>query len=183
MAAEALPIHVGDWVSEDVPVTPSAIALLRPNVVMQRRYRNLATGLQASILLVQCRDARDLAGHYPPICYKANGYQMLSCQPDPRNIQGLQLESTTYEFSSPKLATMGAMKVFDFMILPNGRTAPDMKAVYALARDRHKRHFGAAQIQILTDTGMSEENRTKTIDTFLELARPVIDAILSGVPQ
>jgi hypothetical protein len=182
-AAAAMPVHVGNWFGQDVPVLPGAVALLRPNVVMERRYRNVATGQEASFLLVQCRDARDLIGHYPPICYKANGYQMLSCEPDARKIQTLPLNGTTYEFSSAKLAMKGAMKVFDLMILPNGQTAPDMNGVYSIARDRRQRHFGAAQIQILTDSAMSEEDRTKVIQTLLAVAQPVIEAIRAGVPQ
>jgi len=182
-AAEAMPVHFGDWVSQDVPVLPAAVAMLRPNVVMERRYRNISTGLQADFLLVQCRDARDLIGHYPPICYKANGFQMLSCEPDPRKIQTLPLNGTTYEFSSSKLAVKGSMKIFDLMILPNGQTAPDMNGVYTIARDRRQRHFGAAQIQILTDSTMAEADRTKVIETLLGCAQPVIEAIRAGVPQ
>jgi hypothetical protein len=182
-AAAAMPVYFDDWVSQDIPVLPAAVAMLRPNVVMERRYRNISTGLQADFLLVQCRDARDLIGHYPPVCYKANGFQQLSCEPDLRKIQNLPLNGTTYEFSSSKLAMKGSMKVFDLMILPNGQTAPDMNGVYTIARDRRLRHFGAAQIQILTDAAMSEGDRTRVIDTLVKSAKPVIDAIRAGVPQ
>ena len=182
-AAVALPTHVGDWVSQDVPVLAGAVSLLRPNVVMQRSYRNLLTGQQASFLLVQCRDARDLIGHYPPVCYKAHGYQMLNYEPASCDIQNVPLNGTMYEFSSAKLAMKGSMKVFDLMILPNGQTAPDMNGVYTIARDRRQRYFGAAQIQILTDASMSDEDRTKVIETLLGCAQPVIEAIRAGVPQ
>jgi hypothetical protein len=182
-AAEAMPLHLGDWVSQDIPVLPAAVAMLRPNVVMERRYRNISTGLQADFLLVQCRDARDLIGHYPPVCYKANGFQLLTSEPDCRKIQTLPLNGTTYEFSSSKLAMKGSMKVFDLMILPNGQTAPDMSGVYTIARDRRQRHFGAAQIQILTESMMSEEDRAKVIETLLGVAQPIIQAIRAGVPQ
>jgi hypothetical protein len=77
----------------------------------------------------------------------------------------------------------GSMKVFDLMILPNGQTAPDMNGVYTIARDRRQRYFGAAQIQILTNVAMSEEDRTQVIQTLLGSAQPVIEAIRAGVPQ
>ncbi len=182
-AASAMPLHFKNWVSMDIPIPPGTVAILHPNVAISRRYQNLSSGLQATFLLVQCRDARDLVGHYPPICYPAQGYQMLNHAPDPRVLGSMKLEGTTYEFSSTKAAGKTSMKIFDVMILPDGRTAPDMEGVNSIARDRRQRNFGAAQMQILTDSAMSEADRAEVIDTVLGSAQPIIDQIRAGVIQ
>jgi hypothetical protein len=180
-AVEAIPFRAGDWMSQDTPVLPAAQELLRPNVILSRRYQNLASGLEASFLLVQCTDARDLLGHYPPVCYKANGFEQLAAEPMTYDHHSLRLDGTLYTFASANLAAHERIKVFDFMILPNGQTAPDMAGVNAIARDRHIRHFGAAQVQVVTDAELSDEDRDAVTRALLESARPAIDAIREGV--
>src|SRR6185437_11848693 len=65
-AAEALPMNIGSWRGQDAPVTAGAVALLHPNVIVSRRYLDPASGRAVNFLLVQCTDARDILGHYPP---------------------------------------------------------------------------------------------------------------------
>ena len=180
---DTMAVRMGDWASMDTPVLPAAVALLRPNVILERHFENLRNGLQADLLLVQCRDARDLQGHYPPICYPANGYEQLSALPDSRDSLGVRIDGISYEFAQGKLASRRDLRVFDFMILPDGKITPDMNGVYQIARNRHERHFGAAQIQIITNGAMSEQDRNQVINELLVCAGPVIDAIRSGVPH
>jgi hypothetical protein len=180
-AAAAMPFRSGDWVSQETPMLPAAQKLLRPNVIISRRYQNLTNGQQAGFLLVQCLDARDLVGHYPPNCYPANGYEKLRQEPVTYVHDSLRLEGTMYTFASQKLAAHRTIQVFDFMILPDGRTAPDMAGVNTIARDRHVRQFGAAQVQIVTDAEMPEADRDGVINVLLEGAHGVIDAIRTGV--
>lgn len=179
-AAEALPFRTDTWISEDIPAQASAVAILHPNVIMERRYRDISTGLEGNLLLVQCLDARDILGHYPPVCYVANGYTLESAQRDSRTVGSLKIDGMSYEFSSARLATRGSIKVYDFMILPDGETAPDMAAVNAIARNRHERHFGAAQIQVITDDAMPDQDRDRVIQSLLTCALPVINSIRSG---
>jgi hypothetical protein len=180
-AIEAVPVATGNWMSEDTAVLPAAQAMLRPNVILSRHYINLLNGRQASFLLVQCLDARDLLGHYPPNCYKANGYEEISAVPR-RCVSGaLQIDGTLYTFSSAKLGRKDALKVFDFMILPNGRIAPDMDSVSAIARDRRIRHFGAAQLQVVTEDDLSERDRQAIVDDLLVGVQGAIDVIRTGV--
>jgi hypothetical protein len=180
-AIEAMPVASGDWVSEESPVPPSAQAMLRPNVILSRRYTNLSNGEHASFLLVQCLDARDLYGHYPPNCYKANGYVQTGAERRAYSYGNSRIEGTMYTFSSDKLAARGTIKVFDFMILPDDRTAPDMDGVNSIARDRRIRHFGAAQLQVVTDANMSDRDRERVTVLLLNGALGVIDVIRTGV--
>ncbi|MFW6061969.1 MAG: exosortase-associated EpsI family protein, partial [Planctomycetota bacterium] len=69
-----IPYTIGDWKGEDVSVPRSAVELLQPNALCSRQYRNQKTGQVLSLLVVHCRDARDMTGHYPPVCYPAHGW-------------------------------------------------------------------------------------------------------------
>jgi hypothetical protein len=181
LAIEALPVAVDNWVSEETPVLPAAQKMLRPNVIFSRRYTNTFNGQHAGFLLVQCLDARDLYGHYPPNCYKSNGYVPVSAEPRQYQCGSQQINGTLYTFSTARQARKEVLKVFDFMILPDGRTAPDMDSVDSIARDRRIRHFGAAQVQVVTDDAMSDQDREAVIDVLLRSAREAIDAIRTGV--
>jgi hypothetical protein len=182
-AIEDMPVVLGDWVSTEAEVPQSAQAMLRPNVILSRRYTNLSSGAHVSFLLVQCLDARDLYGHYPPICYKANGYEQLGAERRTYAYGKSRIEGTLYTFSSANLAARGKIQVFDFMILPDDRTAPDMESVDSIARDRRIRHFGAAQLQVVTDAAMSDRDREQVTDLLLNGALGVIDVIRTGVPS
>jgi len=181
--AKSIPFHTGDWIGTDNGIPEGADALLRPNAVLSREYTNLNTNQRANFLLVQCRDARDLIGHYPPVCYVAHGFVMAQHVPTDWTVLGDTLHGTMYEFRSDRGTSRAAMKVYDVMILPNDKTAPDMAGVDSIARDRKQRYFGAAQIQILTDADMPEEDRAAVITKLLESAKPVIDAIRAGGTQ
>ena len=72
------------------------------------------------------------------------------------------------------------MIIYDFMILPNGKTCRDMEGVYASARDPQRRQLGAAQLQILLSPTMPQEQRDALFMSLVESNRPTIDAILAG---
>jgi hypothetical protein len=178
---DTVPVHVANWVSTDTPIPQAAAALLRPNFTLSRRYTNLTTGMTGNLLIVQCRDARDLIGHYPPVCYVAHGWTLVSKECVDWPLENLSLHGTMYLFSSSHLGAKSSMKVFDVMVLPNGQTAPDMDGVYRIARDRRQRFFGAAQIQVITDSEMPNEARTAVTELILGACKPVINAIGTGV--
>lgn len=180
-ALKAFSPRSGPWLGVDSPVTPGAVALLRPNITLARSYTNINSAHKASLLLVQCRDARDLIGHYPPICYQAAGWSMVSAKRVDWTVNNTTFHGTMYEFASSRLAGKSSMNIFNVMILPNGRTAPDMDGVYTIARDRKMRYFGAAQLQILSNTDLPDNVHHDVIDNLLQSAAPVIDAIRTGV--
>ena len=43
-AATAIPYRVGPWVGVDVDTTKEAVKLLKPNIIVQRLYRDPSTG-------------------------------------------------------------------------------------------------------------------------------------------
>ncbi len=76
-AIEAVPYVIGYWTGKDDDIPPAAQKLLRPNAILSRTYIDTQPSARgprvASLLIVQCRDSRDMVGHYPPICYRAQG--------------------------------------------------------------------------------------------------------------
>jgi hypothetical protein len=179
-AAQATPTTNLPWVSLESPVPPAAISMLRPNITVSRKYTNLQTGQQATLLLVQCRDARALLGHYPPKCYVANGYRQTSGAPRDWQVDGLAIQGMVYAFSFARPDEISSLVIYDFMILPDGHTCRDMEGVYAMARDPQKRRLGAAQLQVLLDSSVPEEQRDATFLALIGAHRHTIDAILAG---
>lgn len=177
---KSVPPRIGDWVGTDEPLLPAALELLQPNAVLHRVYRNITTGQSATLLLVQCKDARDLAGHYPPICYPAHGWRLDQQSTRSWACRGITIEGIEYAFSYGTIAGTQRMIVANFMMLPNGHTSPDMAAVYRVASDYQRRFYGAAQVQIVTDARIPEQQRQRIMMDFVEASSDVLQTILSG---
>lgn len=179
--AKSIPKQVADWVGTKEPVPRSAIALLHPNVLRSIRYQNTATGQTVSFVLVQCKDARDMAGHYPPICYPANGWTKTAAHAETWNVKGLRIPGETYHFSYERPDGIQRITVMDFMVLPSGKIVRSIQGVYDAAADYSEHFFGAAQIQVVFYRPMTEAARRRI---FRQLVGPnvkLIKAIESGV--
>ncbi|HWP40988.1 MAG TPA: hypothetical protein VNL70_08680, partial [Tepidisphaeraceae bacterium] len=124
-AAQVLPVCVGPWLLTENPEPPGAATLLKPNVIISRQLRRISGGWDASgepdpprtfnLLLVHCRDVRDMLGHYPPICYPAQGWKQQSVQPLDRQVGELTIHASSYVFSSEQLGTPRRIVVENFM--------------------------------------------------------------------
>src|SRR5262245_20175599 len=60
------------WTYQDLEMPEAAVALLKPNAKICRQYQTPIRPFQ--FLFIQCRDARDMGGHYPPVCYPSSGW-------------------------------------------------------------------------------------------------------------
>lgn len=202
--SQETPTAFGDWQSRPIEVPPSAIELLRPNAMLSRQFRDPVQRRLASILIVQCKDARDLSGHWPPNCYKATGYTMTNAEP--RTWAGLNAEPQTVDPTLPGAipgaipgagAIPGVEYVFDmeiadgpsrlvvanFLIVPGVGFVPDMASVREAGADPQRRSLGAAQVQVVTD---GSYNRAERDAIFAELLGPhaaLIDAIANAQTQ
>lgn len=178
-----LPLTIGNWAAREVPLPEVALKVLRPNLVISRRYTNAMNGLECSVLLIQCADARDLVGHYPPVCYPGQGWKLIRDQAkdwasDPKPVCGME-----YEFSRIKLESDSGIYVANTMIFPDGGFGRNMDDLFAVAYTAHKRHFGAAQLQIVIDQNVPADERNQFVAQMLSIHRPVIDAIQMGSPS
>jgi hypothetical protein len=178
--SQTIPYQIGNWFGTDTPVPPAAVSLLHPNVIVSRRYEQLQTGRQASVLLVQCSDARDILGHYPPVCYKAHGWTQTGAAQKDWQVDDLLIQGVRYEFSSLKVERTAQLVIYNFMLLPDGRTCRDMDGIDRIAQDRQKRYFGAAQLQFVFDNSGTEDERKEFFERVVRANRSLIDTIRSG---
>jgi EpsI family protein len=179
---DTIPYKIGDWVGTDVEVQPAAIDLLKPNKLLQRRYRNTETGAVTQVLIVHCGDTRDMLGHFPPVCYPAHGWVQLAAQPDQVRITQTDTPATTYRFKRSLGEIETEMVVTNFFVLPGTvqLTAPDMNALNAAAQSLAASAQGSAQVQIVTDPALTDKQRAEIVDGFLQALEPAIRAMAKG---
>jgi hypothetical protein len=180
------PYYVGTWVGQDEPVTQAAVQLLRPNYILSRRYTNtsgqgLAPHGTFQLLVVQCRDSRDMVGHYPPICYPAHGQTLVSETPRDWIVGDLKVTGTEYHFAY-RSAEQGIIKrvVYNFLIIPGHGIARNMKAVMAAAEDYQERYYGAAQFQLVFSGALSQEARDSILEQGVGARPDIVKALMSG---
>lgn len=169
------PLAFGDWAGRDEAVAQAAIELLRPNLIVSRRFSSAHTGESVALLIVQCKDARDLNGHWPPNCYPAAGFIETGSEPVTWNVGDVRVNGREYRFGRDGVAE--TMVVSSFLIIPDGQISADMRDVVEAAGNYGLRYFGAAQVQVLTDAAMSTQRRKTVVEAFLEAYRPLIEAI------
>lgn len=181
---DQIPAKIGDWVGTDMPIPPAAVAMLRPNAKLQRRYVDMSDPLRrryVDFLLVQCSDARDMGAHYPPVCYPGQGYaQDGAPQPVDWAAGGRIISGTEYHFSRSMTDHPDSKFVVDLLILPNGTFARDIKDIRSAAADYLRQYYGAAQIQVVFDVKYSLEERQKIFDELMAVNLPMIDTLSSG---
>lgn len=179
----------GEWKGRENRVAPEAIALLKPNVIFQRQYISEARRKSFSLLLTQTRDARDMLGHYPPVCYAGQGWseQMSLNRTHVWRVGDLVINGKEYAFRrdyefSVEEDQANFLVVRNFLMLPDDQTVWDMRKVNKYQEDYRKRGYGAAQVQIVfygDDT--SPEFRDEVTTMVIEALSPMIKTILDGV--
>ena len=181
-AAASLPMRVDTWIGRDIPVTTGATALLNPNIIISRQFTDAQTGRAVNFLIVQCKDARDMLGHYPPKCYPAHGWTApVPAEPRTWQIDDWAINGVAYEYSKVHLDDLSHVVIYDFMALPDGRTCREMDDLEHEAQGYATRHFGAAQIQVEFNFSVPPAERDRIFAIMIRAYRPVLDQIRSGI--
>jgi hypothetical protein len=177
-AVSDIPMTMGDWEGTDIPVPTSARALLRPNALLSRSYRNRSTGDQATLVIVQCGDTRDMAGHYPPICYPGQGWEKAGEFRDvPMQIAGRSVVAVRYEFERPDFGRTRRVIVYGFFAVPGAGFPSDMQQIRAIASDYVSRPYGAAQIQVVLDGSVEPQEEQGVVQELLRPIAGVLDLL------
>ncbi len=177
-AIKGVPVRLGAWDTTELPIPEAAVSLLRPNALLARRCTDATTGESAILLIVQCADARDMAGHYPPICYPAQGWK--SSQPVRvvnLNVGGQTMTAVRYEFARESFDRDRSIVIFGFFAVPGGGLIADMPGIRQIASDYTSRPFGAAQIHIVLDGRVQPEREQPIAEELLGHVRTVIDTL------
>ena len=141
------------WASQERKAETAAVRLLRPNTILSRHYVEGVLDRYprtADLLIVQCRDSRDMTGHYPPICYKNIGYELIETEAG-RSVEvaGQTVPFTEYHFEKWSQGQPLRLSIYNFFVVPGRGVVGDIKGVHAAAEDYERRFFGAAQFQVL----------------------------------
>lgn len=182
-AAASLPMSVDEWVGSDIPVPAAAVSLLRPNVLLHRRFTSKSNGETADFLLVHCRDARDMAGHYPPVCYPAHGWVEAGRRQVEWNIDGKVIPGMSYQYTRVFEGKSVTYEVNHLMMLPDGRFVREMRDIRRAAADHQRQFYGAGQVQVVLSTHIPQEQRTAIVCKLLQANQAVLAAMGSGGGQ
>lgn len=167
-AIEQVPTIWGSWEGTEVKPPEAAGQLLRPNAMLSRSYREASTGRWARLIIIHCRDSRDMGGHYPPNCYRGSGWT----QRDKPTIfegefWGRPVPIAEYRFTRTELNAAIDWTIYDFFVLPSGRLVTSMDEIYAASSDYRARPYGAAQIQVIVDSSLPEAERRAILAEML----------------
>lgn len=178
-AAKDLPREIGPWKSIDAELPEAAVALLRPNVLISRRYIEDKTERSFALLIVQCADARDMEGHYPPNCYPSSGWASQRSKAADLEIGSLDVTSMDYRFERGMQEGNETIHVVNLIIVPKQGFVTSMADIRRLGGTVSDRYYGAAQVQFVFDGRWEEEERLAVVeqvgDTFEPLIRVILD--------
>jgi hypothetical protein len=170
-AFDAVPYQIEDWVGEDSRMPAAALEILRPNAMLSRSYTHQGTGITAKLLVVHCADARDMLGHYPPLCYPAAGWDADSLAP----LESIDIavgdepfEIAAYRFR--RLDQQGVerlLTVYGYFILPDGTTTTDVGGLQQQTDHIAWSRLGAAQVQVTISGNLSPKKHIRQVEELL----------------
>jgi hypothetical protein len=190
--------NAGDWVGTECDDVPrEAQKLLKPNKILSLQYKDASVASitrprTVNLLIVQCKLASDMVGHFPPICYPSHGMENLCTDkkakgwPRDWKVQSEKFGQMTipgmeYQFSLTKDGQTMVTTVYNFMIVPGRGIVRDIQGVEEAAEDYQQRYYGAAQFQVVFQSAssdqMSREERDEIFSTLMEPAVPVINTL------
>jgi hypothetical protein len=186
LAIESIPTSIGTWTAKPETVPREAIKLLRPNVIRSLKYSDNDVSQPrwydrwASLLVDQCRDARDMNGHYPPVCYVNSGEVQIYNEPRDWKVGDLVITGREYHFLTTSATESTRTAVYNFLIVPGAGIMRDMDGVGKAAEDYQQRYYGAAQFQVLMNADLPQQERDEIFTTLMEPCVPVIRTLMSG---
>jgi hypothetical protein len=130
--------------------------------------------MSVGMLFVDCQDARDTVGHYPPICYPSQGWSLQARDPSDWQLPNMTIHGMEYTFVRGVLDNTSTIVVDDFFVLPGVGTRPERQAVMAAAADLQRRFYGVAQVQLVF---VGEYNKDQRRQAFAELIGPLENLI------
>ena len=187
-AVDSIPTRVGHWsgrpADDDVP--PGAIALLKPNVIRYWKFADTDAAdprradKWASLLVDQCKDARDMNGHWPPNCYVNSGQELTDTIERDWAVGGLTIAGTEYHFRQQTATSSTRTAVYDFLIVPGRGIFRGMDGVRRASSDYRQRLYGAAQFQVvMDDSDLTRQDRDAIFTTLMRPCVPVIRTLLT----
>jgi len=163
---EQLPMHIADWVGEDVPLDEAVVRKTGTDAHINRHYSRL-NGSESISLYVACGiDARALMSHRPEVCYSAGGWALV----DRHSMElplgtGTELPCNVFEFTRGGLDTK-KVAVLNYFIV-DGQYCGDISFLRSRAWDNFRKVGYVVQVQIAASTdNLSDDLATKLVCDF-----------------
>lgn len=178
-AIASIPYRIGPWIGKDMEPQAPAIELLKPNHLLQRRYVRSDGSTMFSLLFVHCSDARDMQGHYPPICYPAQGWVISSSEQRSFRLGSTTVPAVVYQLTGIRSHQERRMTILNFFVVPSDSEpfTPDMSGVNRASAASARSFLGAAQVQLI----LHEQVPAERITTLMEELAPAIEPAVRKV--
>jgi hypothetical protein len=164
-----VPFFLGPWIGRDEAVPPEAQELLRPNAIFSRTYQKYG-GLRLHVLIVHCSDARDMIGHYPPVCYPSAGWvpeRVPGSSEDAIELGRVRLPVRLYQFQRMREhGREDRIRICNAFILPGGIVSREISDINRQSERRAVSAQGVAQLQVIVPAGL---DRTEAMEAAGEL--------------
>jgi len=182
MAVEAVPIEIDEeWTGSEMELQRAAVQLLRPNVTLSRRYESSVSGESFHLMVIHCRDTRDMIGHYPPVCYPQSGWTQQSRRVLDVGLLGRTVPITEYQFSQPLSGAASNITVYNAIVLPNGTFGLSNADIDYIGANRQARVFGSAQLQMVFSSMIPADRRQEIVEQFMGHLSSPLNRILGGM--
>jgi hypothetical protein len=193
-ALDGIPSVPGVWTTTEKKLPDAAVKLLRPNATFCRTFQLRKAGEQqwwqrypVDVLIVQCRDSRDMVGHYPESCYPQSGWATVAKRQRTWQVGDLVIPGTEYQFerftrshndpARSELAHSELAVVYNFLIVPGRGIVPDIEGVNRAAEDYQRRYFGAAQVQIYMANELASASERQRDELFYSLMKELVGPV------
>ncbi len=181
-AISLIPYRIGAWVGADAEAQAPAIRMLRPNKLLQRRYVSQDGSPNFSLLFVHCSDARDMQGHYPPVCYPAHGWNILRSEQTDFVLGQSRVPCKVYQLDALRQGRTLEMTILNFFAVPSQgeALAADMSAVNRASLASSQSWLGAAQVQLIVHGTVTPEEMTRLMQEVSPAIEPAIREVIHG---
>lgn len=179
----ALPARLGPWRGEDVEVPLNEQRILKPNAMVSRSLSMLGGDERAHLLLIHCRDVRDMLGHWPASCYVSAGW---SPEKDAgREITvpnaGLGLKALRHRFSRARAeGVIERTEVWSAFLAPGEPPTGSLEDLAGQAGASLRSRQGIAQMQVCFPQFMDDPLADQAVRSVLESLPPELVRQLKG---
>ena len=167
----ALPSRLGPWRGEDVEVPLAEQRILKPNAMLSRSLSMLGGDERAHLLLIHCRDVRDMLGHWPASCYVSAGWKPE--KDASRTIAvphaGLELQALRHRFSRVRGEELiERTEVWSAFLAPGEPPTGSLNDLAGRAGGRMRSRQGIAQVQVCFPGFMDDAAAERAVRSILE---------------
>jgi EpsI family protein len=179
-AMGALPIELGDWRGQDVPLDERIILATDTDDHLYRVYQRTGGNESLALFVAFGIRGRDLMPHRPEVCYPAAGMAMrgaTDCRVE--TADQTPLDARILEFTG---GTFGSSRItlLNYYIV-DGENCPDV----SLLRSRAWRFKGpidyVVQVQIICARDMPSEAAQRSLREFASVLDPALRTLLSDL--